>query len=222
MMKKITNSQQGFGIIEVLVASLMLAALLGAGVILAKTSINRLNFSQKKLIAYNLANQALEEVVAIRDRAYTDGDANTNLEGSANTSEKFSSGLPAIEETYVLHQDNNIFKGELIQFQVQDKNDEIYYVYDSKGVPKISYNSAGASLTFHRRIEIKNITAEDAKKNDLYNFPFSIPPEGKNAVVAKRIYVRVSWVEEGQLANDKNYVQQSLILTDWKSRNNDN
>lgn len=72
-----SNNSSGFGILEVVVATGILVIVISASVILAKMAVKSSVLSLERVQAYNLAQQGIEMVRAIRDTNWIDGDSNT-------------------------------------------------------------------------------------------------------------------------------------------------
>lgn len=65
-------NKKGFGLIEVLVASAILALVVGGAITLMRTSLRRTVLAADRTVAMNLAQEAVEAVRSGRDTTYTD------------------------------------------------------------------------------------------------------------------------------------------------------
>lgn len=209
-MRKINHQQKGFGIIEVLISSLIIAIMLGGSISLGNISVNRVINAQNRLVAYNLANEAIENIIAIRNRAYIDGNPAT---GAFLTDGNFTSsdaGLLNVDGKlkFNLHDDyQNIYftdRNPMIETDTTGAGELFYYpMFDQdESFPKIKITSSTNSMIFTRKITQKIITGE--LTND----------------TSYKISVEVSWTEVGSTAKDANKIVQSIILTDWQSGQN--
>lgn len=212
-MSHINNNKinKGFGIIEVLISAFMIATMLGGAVILGNTSMQKVNYAQSKLVAYNLANQAIEEVVAIRNYAYNDDKPETGFNNSSTTSASYGeAGLPGTGN-YTLDVTNDFFIAKLNQDNT-GIGQPIYYLKDNS----ITYNSTTSpvAITYTRKIKIDDIKKTDSSSS--FNMPYNTLDGNNNPVLAKKITVTVSWVQEG-MVNTNGQVTQTLVLTDWKN-----
>lgn len=71
-MKKSIRAVTGFGLIEVLISSAILALVLGATIGLTNNSLRRAENSSSRAVAINLAQEAVELVRVARDSTYID------------------------------------------------------------------------------------------------------------------------------------------------------
>lgn len=211
-MRKINHQQKGFGIIEVLISSLIIAIMLGGSISLGNISVNRVINAQNRLVAYNLANEAIENIIAIRNRAYIDGNPAT---GAFLTDGNFTSsdaGLLNVDGKlkFNLHDDyQNIYftdRNPMIETDTTGAGELFYYpMFDQdESFPKIKITSSTNSMIFTRKIS-QTIVASN---------PSLINRTGV------KISVEVSWTEVGSTARDANKIVQSIILTDWQSGQN--
>lgn len=87
-MKKIYQQQEGFGLIEVIVGISMLLITAVAALSLSQTVIRTESFNEKRVMAYNLAQQVMEETRRSRDSSWDDLKSNTRWEdGSIDETE---------------------------------------------------------------------------------------------------------------------------------------
>jgi|GEM_PF-2786761 len=66
------NSERGFGLIEVIIGITMLILTATAALSLSRTSIRAEAFNSRRVVAYNLGQQIIEEVRRTRDSAWDD------------------------------------------------------------------------------------------------------------------------------------------------------
>lgn len=76
-MKRRIYTSKGFGILEVLLAGVIIITMLGALVVLGKTVLNNLDYSAQRTQATFLAQQGIEIVRQIRDTNYIDDNSET-------------------------------------------------------------------------------------------------------------------------------------------------
>lgn len=93
MKRRNVTQKRGFGILEVLLAGVIIITILGALVVLGKTVLNNLALSAQRSQATFLAQQGIELVREVRDTNYIDQDADTqwnSLVKGVSLSEIFS------------------------------------------------------------------------------------------------------------------------------------
>ena len=74
--------QKGFGILEVMISSMILVTVVGAVVALGSASVRGGLSASDKTTAYNLVQECLETARAVRDTAWIDGDSATDWNSS--------------------------------------------------------------------------------------------------------------------------------------------
>ncbi len=77
MIKFLSKSKKGFGLLEVLLAGLIIITMLGALVFVAKTAINNAAYTMERQNAIFLAQEGIEQVRQMRDTNYIDADSYT-------------------------------------------------------------------------------------------------------------------------------------------------
>ncbi|MFZ5392521.1 MAG: type IV pilus modification PilV family protein [Patescibacteria group bacterium] len=80
--KKNLNSQRGFGLIEVIVGIAMLLITATAALSIAHFTTKAERYNEKRIVAYNLAQQVVEEVRRQRDSAWDDFKSDTRWEST--------------------------------------------------------------------------------------------------------------------------------------------
>lgn len=78
---EIQRSQRGFGLLEVVLASGILAMVVGAAVGLVRSSLRRTTIGLERSVAMNLAQEPIEQLRSVRDSVYIDGAPNTWTDG---------------------------------------------------------------------------------------------------------------------------------------------
>lgn len=73
----VQRAQRGFGLLEVILASGVLAMVVGAAVGLVRSSLRRTTIGLERSVAMNLAQEPIEQLRSIRDSVYIDGINNT-------------------------------------------------------------------------------------------------------------------------------------------------
>jgi type II secretory pathway pseudopilin PulG len=86
-MKKIIQQQEGFGLIEVIVGISMLLITSVAALSLSQTVIRTESFNEKRVMAYNLAQQVMEETRRSRDSSWDDLKSKTRWSDGSGVSE---------------------------------------------------------------------------------------------------------------------------------------
>ncbi|MFA4930427.1 MAG: type II secretion system protein [Patescibacteria group bacterium] len=81
-MKKLHNNQSGFGLIEVIIGITMLLITSTAALSLSHTVTTAERLNEKRVVAYNLAQQVIEEIRRKRDSNWDDLKAETRWEDS--------------------------------------------------------------------------------------------------------------------------------------------
>lgn len=75
------SSQRGFGLLEVVLASGVLAMVVGAAVGLVRSSLRRTVIGLERTVAMNLAQEPIEQLRSARDSVHIDGRVNTWTDG---------------------------------------------------------------------------------------------------------------------------------------------
>jgi Tfp pilus assembly protein PilV len=85
----------GFGILEVLLAGVIIITMLGALVILGRTVLNNIALANQRMQATFLAQQGIETVRQIRDTNYIDGDNSTQWNSLVSTNSGVTLNKPS-------------------------------------------------------------------------------------------------------------------------------
>lgn len=72
-----SKQQQGFGLLEVVISSGILALVVGAATGLVRSSLRRTVLAADRSVAMNLAQEGIEQVRSARDSLYIDGQVNS-------------------------------------------------------------------------------------------------------------------------------------------------
>lgn len=99
------KSKAGFGLLEVLLAGVIIITILSALIVVARNSIDNSLLLQQRSQATFLAQEGIEMVRQIRDTNYIDGDASTKWNTLVGPS---SSQIYDITKIYALVYDNNV------------------------------------------------------------------------------------------------------------------
>ncbi|MDO8513162.1 MAG: hypothetical protein Q7S37_01560 [bacterium] len=81
---KIGNHRKGFGILEVMIASMILVTVVGAVVAMGSASVRGGLTASDKTTAYNLAQECLEKARSVRDGNWVDQNIPTATEWNTN------------------------------------------------------------------------------------------------------------------------------------------
>lgn len=158
------RNKNGFGILEVLIAAMILVVVVGAAVALGHASLRSSALAAEKTTAYNLAQEGIELVRKIRDNSWVDD----------NTSTGWSNGLKVNNSEYgeyqlisapVWHLES-VTRGEFEKIKI--------------GEPSIEYT---------RKVKIDNVNWYTAANLGLDSATF---PNDPNKVI-KKVTVIISW-----------------------------
>ena len=75
-MKKLKPKESGFGLLEVVLASAILALVVGAATGLVRSSLRRTVLALDRTVAMNLAQESIEQLRSARDSTFIDGATN--------------------------------------------------------------------------------------------------------------------------------------------------
>jgi type II secretory pathway pseudopilin PulG len=184
--------KKGFGLLEVLLAGVIIITVLGALVFLAKNTINNTTYNQQRTEALFLAQQGIEMVRQIRDSNYIDGNSNTEwntfisspLTGS-DPGPRDPDSAPVLEKEYKLCRTfSNIAGGGLRRLVLVDQTD-----------PRCSV----ADRFYTRRIIFHDIG------NQIFTKPLGVEESRNNGY---KVEVTVSWVYNG---SDKSLSLDEII-----------
>lgn len=115
------NKKFGFGIIEVLLSGVIIITILGALVFAARNIINNTTYSQQRVQAVFLAQDAIEHLRQIRDTNYIDGVSDTKWNTITG---EYSALIPSIGTMYCLRKKlhNPLKRYHIIQCTVREIN----------------------------------------------------------------------------------------------------
>jgi len=168
-MNKVNNNRlkKGFGLLEVLLAGVIIITVLGALVLLGRNTINNSTYNQQRTEALFLAQQGIEMVRQIRDSNYIDGNSDTNwnyfvslalTEGGLGPRDP--NATPELERNYKLCRTfSNLADGGLRRLVLVDVNDPRCSTTDRFYTRKIIFHDIG------NEIFTKPLREEAAKSN---------------------------------------------------------
>ncbi|MFA7244432.1 MAG: hypothetical protein WC080_04045 [Patescibacteria group bacterium] len=99
MKKMLVTKTKGFGLLEVLLAGVIIITMLGALVVLGKTVLNNLSLTKQRAQATFLAQQGIEMLRQIRDTNYIDNDPSTKW--NSFVLENIADNKPKLNTEYV-------------------------------------------------------------------------------------------------------------------------
>lgn len=139
--------KNGFGLIEALIASGIVALVATASVALSTTILHNSSTSYDQLVASRLASQAIEAARWIRDRNLSDGDVTT-------TWNYLSTNQPGqTDQTASLPCDNcDILPSSLVALETTTAPS---FYYTTSPAPIIIQSGTGVTRTYYRQMKIK-------------------------------------------------------------------
>lgn len=163
-------SQRGFGLIEVIIGITMLILTATAALSLSRTSIKAEAFNSRRVVAYNLGQQILEEARRTRDSAWDD----------LNPETRWIIGADALIERLDNYEGNQSF--------CEDSDEPGYAV-------KCTVDN----VPYHIAMEVENVNLTDlhGKQTGEYTPASLRPGVDISEDLAKRIFVDVKWDEAG-------------------------
>jgi len=184
----VDTNDRGFGLIEVIVGLTMLVLTATAALALSRTSIKAESFNAQRVVAYNLAQQVMEETRRQRDSAWDD----------LNPETRWLIGTDALIKSldnYVSTGGSCVGSDEEVGYPVKCtlKTNDVYYIKtDVTNVNDIStlHGASGDGYGFYEERGATDISSE----------------------LAKRVYIDVMWSERGS----KRHFELISLLTDWK------
>lgn len=172
MMAVMNNNytQRGFGLIEVIVGITMLILTATAALSLSRTSIKAEAFNNRRVVAYNLGQQIIEEVRRTRDSAWDD----------LNPDTRWLIGDEALIESLENYEGTQGF--------CENSDEDGYAVMCTiENVP------------YHIAMEVENIDMTELQGDETDDYtPASLRPGVTiSDELSKRIFVDVMWNEAG-------------------------
>jgi len=163
-------SQRGFGLIEVIIGITMLILTATAALSLSRTSIKAEAFNSRRVVAYNLGQQILEEARRTRDSAWDD----------LNPETRWLIGSEALIESLENYEGSQNF--------CEDSDEPDYAV-------KCTVDN----IPYHIAMEVENVDMTELQGDEAGQYtPASLRPGVDiSEDLAKRIFVDVKWDEAG-------------------------
>lgn len=96
-----THTMRGFGLLEVVIASGILAIVVGAAVGLVRSSLRRTVIGLERTVAMNLAQESIEQLRSARDSIHTDGIVNEWTSGWGDVSCEAASNCAPFRVSFV-------------------------------------------------------------------------------------------------------------------------
>jgi Tfp pilus assembly protein PilV len=193
-MKQQLNFNQGFGLLEVVLASGILALVIGAAVGLVRNSLSRTTNSLDRTVAMNLAQESIEELRAARDTTYIDQQPNSWDEflKADNGCDIQLPTKPTASCSYVITQPSISSPSWIVTTRQQPE----------------SIQSSGQKFT--REIYITNVSDNYANNVHISNNGVVLTPLEIKELIRK-VHVIVRWNDGSQAVDSETY------LTAWRS-----
>lgn len=189
---RIKKFKKGFGLLEVLLAGVIIITVLGALVFLGRNTINNSTYNQQRTEALFLAQQGIEMVRQIRDSNYIDGNQNTNWNhfislplADGDSGGRDPDATPKLEKDYKLCRTLSNLTGDGLRRLVLVDNDD----------PRCST----ANGFYTRKIVFHDIG------NEIFTRPLGIEEAKKNGY---KVEVTVDWFFNG---NSKSLTINELV-----------
>lgn len=196
---KMKNRKKGFGVLEVLVSSVIIITILGAVVMIGHVALNNSEYVGERVQASYLATEAIEQVRQIRDTNWNDQNNSTAWNSVVWNGSKNGLSIPASEDldnaTLIYHPETGVNPYNYRYGLVQTTNSPTLYE---------TITLADSNISFKRYIELKKV-------GEL------VPPNGPDMVKdsnAIKVTAVVQWKYRGQ---DKE-IKVSEIITNWKTQ----
>lgn len=187
--------RKGFGIVEVLLAGVIIITVLGALVVVARTTVNNTIYLKQRTVAYSYAQSLIETIRQIRDTNYIDNRSDTewnNFVGDNNEQ------IPVLGKEYCVRKKltNPDGKAGNVRFRIINCSN----MQDPDDPSSISDNGIISvdDIDFTSRVKFLGI-------GDLLTDPIGIEEANRNAYRAE---ITVSWV---YLGRDYQIVVKELI-----------
>lgn len=188
-MRNIFKQQEGFGLIEVIVGISMLLICATAALSLSQTVIRTESFNEKRVMAYNLAQQVMEETRRSRDSSWDD----------LKSSTRWSEG-----ETI---DDSEILLGEQSGEIDQITGKKSYECTVVAGENKLDCTVENEKFTVSRQIlQMDNFSS-------LHDIDSNLRGSDIDEDLARKVVVVVTWDERGVQRD----IALTTVLTDWKT-----
>lgn len=203
-----SNKEKGFGLLEVLLAGLIIIMMLSALVVVARAAIESNIYVQQRFQATFLAQEGMERVRHIRDTSYVDGDYTSKWNtffAECPQQTIPADPAPACVSTSTLWQTIDTAKTYMIDFVPIDNlsppapaNMRFILCEHSKCVHKILfladvYETGAGGTRYRRRVKLKQVNPPHG--NLLPAIGGTDPnPDGKNAY---KVTVSVEWDYQG-------------------------
>lgn len=186
-MKNFIQNNNGFGLIEVIVGISMLLITSVAALSLSQTVIRTESFNEKRVMAYNLAQQVMEETRRSRD---------SNWDDLKSTSRWSADSWTGVTDTI---DDADVLLGEQSgdKYKCEAVADEAKLNCTIENEDFIVSREISEIVNFQNLHDIDSTTRGTQIDDDL----------------ARKVVVVVEWDERGM----KRDISLSTILTDWKS-----
>ncbi len=185
------STQRGFGLLEVVLASGVLAMVVGAAVGLVRSSLRRTVIGLERTVAMNLAQEPIEQLRSARDSVHIDGRVNTWTDGwgaAGNPSSCIEGTIDSAEQAtcplYRITPPTGSSGWQILRSEAE------VLVVDGQTFRREVYLTV--PVGFAKAVGLPPSTATDAE-------------------LARRIHVIVRW------DNNRQAVEAATVLTNWRS-----
>jgi Tfp pilus assembly protein PilV len=232
------RQHNGFGLLEVLLATAIFIVVVGSMVTLSRLALRNAVLSGHRTQAFNLAQEGLESVRQMRDTNWIDSvpkvrgsfrSDETNewkafVHECSNTSERgraASYSAPVIGKIYAICYDDAMPAGEPGRFGLKETNANVQDTRDTDA--NITVTDPNGPLSFHRTITFENIPDTDSAYNGLQmmverdnNPALLVAPgaQGVERLQSIKVISTVQWRDFDKTWN----VTLTTILTNWQKK----
>ena len=205
------KKKKTFGIIEVMIACVILILICASIQFLNVVITNSILFSKQRTTAYYLAQEGVEAVRSMRDTNLLDGDEinnnpmvsewNTFICNSINSGNPSGCIAPSLDSVYKL---------EYPDSDPDDNLDQRYFLTPNQDGEKIK---ADGTIDYTRKITFSDSNLQSTTKGSNSDLISGITDD-EVAANSIKVTVTVSWNFRGQ----NKEIQVSEILTNWKQQ----
>ena len=202
MKKNARKQKKGFGLLEVLISTVIVIMMMSALVMIGKKSLSNTVYVQQRAQAIYLSQEGLEIIKQMRDTNWVDGKSNTKWDSLAM--DKFSHEIINLTEVSNPESYNTLAWVDSPENRYYLENNAYGWPID---VPMIYYtNNQQEGTRFERTVKVENANPAN---NKLMNILPGLNDQQKETSVLK-ITVTTSW------DNGKYSVSVSDIMTNWR------
>ncbi|MFC1600286.1 prepilin-type N-terminal cleavage/methylation domain-containing protein [Patescibacteria group bacterium] len=204
------NLKKGFSLPEVIIAITIIVLIIVTATNLLVSSIRANTLNTNKIIAYNLAQEAIEGVRNIRDNNWIHNQywrGTDDLFGSFTDNKKYiikkNHNLKTVDECKVLGESTNTKQAvknaaPWLLVDYSENLSQLYFTEDE--VKEYSHESTNDISKFRRYVEIKTI-------------PYDLATQDNEDQLKISVTAVVEWLEKGKYEE----FRLPTVLTDWKA-----